>query len=153
MTQPTKSVRLRRIGYSQQAQPILPVNYEDPQDAVILDVLDTALAYNGLIGVLGHTWNGAKQLRSDFAAPTVTFSFYPNPAYDSQTMVAVVFAANESNCTFMGRIDGSAYSPVVSPKYYSGIVTGTHTIDVYATDYLGNVGSPASTSWFTTGTV
>lgn len=147
MTKPNKSVRLRRIEYSQQSPPLVPIFYDDDMDGLDGDVLDAALAYNGNVPVLGYGWSGVKQLQEDFISPDTEITFYPNDP-DNQTTVAFVFGSTEPHSTFIGQLDGAGYVGIVSPKTYSGIITGSHTFDVKAVDVHGNIdATPATWTW------
>jgi hypothetical protein len=160
MTVPTKSVRLRRIHYAENhpENPIDPTFYrnQDPLLGVDVNGLDPVLAHNPNQNVLGYTWDAAKaeHVRDDYTPPNTSFAFYPEPSHDHQSTVAVVMESTEPHSTFMSRLDGGQYEVSNGIMYYSGINTGSHTIDGYAIDMLGNVdASPASTTWFTTGTL
>jgi hypothetical protein len=57
------------------------------------------------------------------------------------------FSASEA-ASFQCRLDGSGFAPCSSPASYSGLVGGTHTFDVIATDALGNADqTAASRTW------
>lgn len=66
MTQPTQSVRLRHIVYSNTwllttSGTISAVNYDDQMDVLgETDVLDPVLAYNPQWRIGGYTWSFAK---------------------------------------------------------------------------------------------
>jgi CSLREA domain-containing protein len=50
----------------------------------------------------------------------------------------VAFSSNEAGSTFRCRIDGSAFSPCTSPKTFTGLSAGSHTVRVVARDKAGN---------------
>jgi hypothetical protein len=57
-------------------------------------------------------------------------------------------SASESGATLECRIDGAGWNPCTSPASYAGLADGPHTLDVRATDALGNVDlTPASRTW------
>lgn len=66
MTQPNKSVRVRRMIYyanllASTSGTVSAVNYDDPMDVLgDTDVLDPVLAYNPAWKVGGYTWSYAK---------------------------------------------------------------------------------------------
>jgi len=58
------------------------------------------------------------------------------------------FTSTETGSTFQCRLDQGSYAACTSPKEYSGLNAGTHTVDVRATDTAGNTDStPASRTW------
>ncbi|MFL5891296.1 MAG: choice-of-anchor Q domain-containing protein [Solirubrobacterales bacterium] len=61
----------------------------------------------------------------------------------------VGFSANESESTFRCRIDGSALSPCTSPKTFTGLSAGSHTVRVVARDRAGNVDATPASRTFT----
>jgi hypothetical protein len=149
MTEPSKSVRIRRIGYSTPTgTPILPVFYDDDMDALPnTDVIDPVLAANTRTPILGYT----DGVRTDFTAPQTTIDVANMVSSGTSSFE---FSSSEAYSTFLGRIDGAAFAPVTSPKTYAGLVTGGHLFEVYGTDYHGNVdGSPATGSWIITGSI
>jgi hypothetical protein len=87
-----------------------------------------------------HAW------RIDVTAPAASVDTGP-AAVTSATAAAFTFSANETGSSFACQLDGGAYAACTAPRSYSGLADGSHTFRVRATDVLGNVGSPASTSW------
>lgn len=57
MTLPTASVQIRRINYSDDAQPLTAVNYDDVSDTSNADVLDTVMKYNPYWSITGYHWD------------------------------------------------------------------------------------------------
>jgi hypothetical protein len=143
---------------SHSENPIDPTFYknQDPLWGQDVSALDPVLAHNPDKNVLGYTWDALKgeHIRDDYSGPNTSFSFYPEPSHNHQSTVALIIESTEPHSTYMARLDGAAFEPVESVVYYSGITTGSHTVDAYAIDIHGNVdATPASTSWFTTGTL
>ena len=62
----------------------------------------------------------------------------------SATSATFRFAADESPATFACQLDGAAFAPCSSPATYAGLLSGTHSFTVRATDAAGNVGAPAT---------
>jgi len=62
------------------------------------------------------------------------------------------FTSDAADATFECRLDGGAWQACTSPKTYTGVVLGTHTFAVRATDATGRVDpTPAERTWFTLG--
>jgi len=82
----------------------------------------------------------------DTTPPTTTIDTGPSSQTESTT-ATFTFHANEV-ATFECKIDGGAYSSCTSPKAYSGLAEGQHTVTVRSTDGTGNVEtSPPSSTW------
>ncbi|MBU6364236.1 MAG: M4 family metallopeptidase [Acidobacteria bacterium] len=92
-------------------------------------------------------------VRIDNTAPTASFVSAP-AAYVASTSVSIAMTSNEiaTGVTFECKLDSGAYGGCTSPRAYTGLSQGSHTVTIRATDRAGNVGSPASTS-FTVDTV
>ena len=54
------------------------------------------------------------------------------------------FSADDPAARFQCSIDGAAFAGCSSPATFAGLAPGSHTIDVRATDEVGNVGAAAS---------
>ncbi len=89
---------------------------------------------------------------------------YPPPASDSTppnteigsgpsgnttaTNTSFSFSSSEPGSTFACQLDGSAWAPCSSPKYYTGLSAGSHQFSVRASDAAGNTDpSPAVRAW------
>jgi hypothetical protein len=71
------------------------------------------------------------------------------PAVNTQSASAVFdLGSNEPGSTFECRLDGALFVSCATPASYAGLIDGTHTFDVRATDAAGNLDiSPATYSW------
>ncbi|MCW2995918.1 MAG: putative internalin, partial [Conexibacter sp.] len=82
----------------------------------------------------------------DTTAPDTTIT--SAPASGTSTSASVAFTATESGSTFECKLDGGAYAACSSPKAYSGLAVGSHTVSVRATDAAGNTdASPDTATW------
>ena len=103
-----------------------------------------AVDANGLIGPAAseYSWTIV-----DSTPPETTILSGP-PASSENTSAIFTFSANEPGSTFECALDGAAFTPCMSPTQYVGLVVGTHTFAVRATDGSGNVNpTPASFTW------
>ena len=83
----------------------------------------------------------------DASSPDTTITAQPaNPStVDTATFS---FTSTEGGSSFQCQLDGGSYTSCSSPQVYSGLVNGTHTFAVQATDALGNTDpTPATYSW------
>ena len=75
----------------------------------------------------------------------------PAVSIDTTTIVgsAVEFgiSADDLNVDLTCRMDGGAAGPCDTPARYAGLADGLHAFTVFATDFVGNVGAPVSTSF------
>ncbi len=70
----------------------------------------------------------------------------PNPS--ASTSATFSFTSTEGGSTFQCKLDDGSYSSCTSPKTYTGLSSGSHTFQVYATDAVGNSDpTPASHTW------
>ncbi len=84
---------------------------------------------------------------ADTTAPNTTISSGPAGTTTS-TSASLGFGSSESRSTFRCSLDSGVWSTCVSPKSYSGLVVGSHTFSVKATDAAGNTdATPATRSW------
>jgi hypothetical protein len=83
----------------------------------------------------------------DTQAPSTTIASAP-PALSPGSSATVAFSSNESGATFECQLDGGAWAGCTSPKTYTGLTLGGHTVKVRATDAAGNAdATPDSASW------
>jgi hypothetical protein len=83
---------------------------------------------------------------ADTTPPATTIT--SAPANSTSTSASVAFTASESGSTFQCKLDAGAYAACASPKAYSGLATGSHTVSVRATDAAGNTdATPATATW------
>jgi large repetitive protein len=80
--------------------------------------------------------------------PETTIGSGPS-GYVKSTSASFSFSSSESGSTFQCSRDGASFAGCTSPKSYSSLSQGNHTLRVRATDKAGNIdASPASRSWF-----
>ena len=90
-----------------------------------------------------RTWN----ILADTTPPNTFFDSFPftpssepNPVFE--------FSSSEPGGTFECQLDGQGWLPCSSPKTYSGLSDGQHTLLVGAVDQAGNKDpTPASRTW------
>jgi hypothetical protein len=81
------------------------------------------------------------------APPDTTITANP-PALSNSSSASFSFTATKTGSTFSCRLDGSAFVGCSSPQTYNGLIDGSHTFEVRATDQAGNTDStPASYTW------
>jgi M6 family metalloprotease-like protein len=82
----------------------------------------------------------------DLTPPVTTLRSFPG-VISSNAAAGFIFTANESS-SFACRLDDGDFIPCVSPALYSGLVDGSHTFTVRATDTAGNMETaPPAYSW------
>jgi hypothetical protein len=83
----------------------------------------------------------------DTSAPETTITSGPaNPT--NSTSAAFGFDSSETGSTFQCSLDGAAFASCTSPKAYTGLAAGAHTLQVRAVDPAGNVDpTPAARTW------
>lgn len=85
--------------------------------------------------------------QQDSIPPQTAITSGPSGATNS-TSASFSFVSSETGSTFRCSLDGAAFTACSSPKSYSGLTDGSHTLSVRATDVAGNVDStPASRAW------
>ena len=84
---------------------------------------------------------------TDTTAPSTSITTGPSGTVRS-TSASFGFASSEPGSSFQCRRDRGSWEGCGSPKAYSGLSQGSHTIEVAATDAAGNRdATPASRSW------
>ncbi|MCX9085305.1 MAG: MBG domain-containing protein, partial [Candidatus Methanoperedens sp.] len=88
----------------------------------------------------------------DTTAPdTIIDSTPPTPS--SSSSATFTFSSTEVGSTFQCQLDSNGFSTCSSPAVYNGLVDGSHTFEVKATDAMGNAdATPASFTWTITTT-
>jgi gliding motility-associated-like protein len=82
----------------------------------------------------------------DRTAPNTTITTNPPPVTNNAS-ASFTFTSTETGA-FEASIDGGAYTAATSPKTYTGLADGPHTLNVRAIDAAGNVdASPATYTW------
>jgi glucose/arabinose dehydrogenase len=85
---------------------------------------------------------------TDSTPPQTTIVSGPSGNVKS-TSASFSFSSSEAGSTFQCRRDASSFSACTSPKSYSSLNQGNHTIRVRAIDKAGNIdATAASRSWF-----
>jgi CSLREA domain-containing protein len=101
-------------------------------------------------------WNvvcdGGPPLASDTIPPTTAISSGPvSPTVMTSATFGFSGSDNASTITFECRldsIDAADFAPCTSPHEYSGLALGSHTFEVRAVDFSGNVDpTPATHTW------
>ena len=85
----------------------------------------------------------------DASPPDTTITEGPSGKTRSKT-ATIAFSGTDARAVagFQCRLDGGSFEPCSSPKTYSGLKKGRHTVEVRAVDEAGNVDpTPASRSW------
>ena len=92
------------------------------------------------------SWSASRFVTFDRTVPTTTID--SGPAQPSTNANAsFTFHASES-ATFECNLDGAGWGTLcTSPQAYGGLADGSHTLQVRATDGVGNVGTAASYTW------
>jgi hypothetical protein len=75
----------------------------------------------------------------------------PSPTQSASPTPLIAFHSDESSATFECSIDGSAYSPCVSPWATGTLAAGPHRVAVRAVDQVGNPDATPATAEFTVG--
>jgi hypothetical protein len=90
--------------------------------------------------------SAANTFRVDTTPPDATITAAP-PDPSSSRGASFDFSSNEAGSTFQCQLDAGGFSACASPKTYSGLADGSHTVEVKAIDEAGNVGTPDSFTW------
>lgn len=79
------------------------------------------------------------------APPTPTLTTVP-PA-TSASSATFTFTNAETTAVFECRLDGGVWTSCVSPRTYTGLSHGSHTVNVRSVDGAGNTGAATTTTW------
>jgi hypothetical protein len=86
---------------------------------------------------------------ADTSPPDTTITDGPSGKVKSKT-ATFAFSGTDARAVagFQCKLDGGSFEPCSSPKTYSGLKKGSHTVEVRAVDGAGNVDpTPATRSW------
>jgi hypothetical protein len=87
----------------------------------------------------------------ELTPPETTINSGPTGTVSSSS-ATFTFSANEGGSTFQCKLDSGSFSSCTSPKSYNGLVDGSHSFSVQATDPAGNVDpTPATRTWTISG--
>ena len=130
-----------------------PVTFYCALDAASFSVCTDPATFTGL-GNGSHTFQVYSQAFHGTDATPATYTWTvdaiaPEVVIDSQPAylttdrnAAIAFHANDASAvTFECSLDGAAYVACTSPVSYSNLASGSHDVDVRATDAAGNLGS------------
>jgi CSLREA domain-containing protein len=94
---------------------------------------------------------GSFELVDNTAPNTTIDSKTPATTPTNSTSITFTFSGTDTDSgvkSFECDRDGGGFTACTSPKSYTGLTQGTHTFQVRAIDYVGNVdASPASYTW------
>jgi hypothetical protein len=92
-----------------------------------------------------YSANGSRSI--DVTAPNTTIT--SSAIGTTQTRTAdFTFTSSEGGSTFQCQLDGGGYSTCTSPRSYTGVTVGSHTVNVRAIDAASNTdASPAAETW------
>ncbi|MDQ3738933.1 MAG: Ig-like domain-containing protein, partial [Actinomycetota bacterium] len=124
----------------------------DPDAALASGTIYTATVKGGATGTTDlagnplaadHAWSFAV---ADLTPPETTIDDQPA---DSTNSAEATFAfSSEAGATFACQLDGEAWASCTSPTTVTGLVDGSHTFQVRATDAADNTDpTPASHTW------
>jgi len=83
----------------------------------------------------------------DLSAPDTSITSTPASPTNA-TSASFSFTSTKPGSTFECQLDGGGFTGCTSPKLYTGLAGGSHTVDVRATDSIGNTDpTPASFTW------
>ncbi len=88
----------------------------------------------------------------DTVAPNTTIDSGPSGPTNNASP-SFGFSSNEGGSTFECRLDTGSFAPCTSPKSYSGLADGAHSVEVRATDAAGNTDASPASRAFTVDTV
>ncbi len=79
----------------------------------------------------------------DLTPPDTTITSSP-ASPTSDTDASFSFSSTEPGSSFECQLDGGGYSACTSPRSYTGLIGGTHSFQVRATDAVGNTDASAA---------
>lgn len=86
--------------------------------------------------------------------PTAVVSISDGPAaVTDATTAAFSFTTSRADAAFTCSLDGAPQVPCTSPYALSGVDSGSHRLEVRASDATGSFGNPTAWSWQVTGPV
>jgi hypothetical protein len=98
------------------------------------------------------TWTVTAPAPVDTTAPDTTIDSGPSGS-TTATSASIAFSGADNvtaagSLTFQCKLDGGSYRTCTSPKSYTGLALGSHTVSVRARDAAGNTdASPAIATW------
>ena len=138
------SLKVNSDGTLQSGSPLVDAGSKTSFPAT--DFLSKA-RYAGLAPDAGAYESGtATPPAADTTAPVTTIT--AAPANGTATTASVAFNSNEAGSTFQCKLDSAAFAACTSPKAYSALGYGSHTVSVRAIDAAGNIdATPAVATW------
>src|SRR6266851_5198375 len=125
-------------------------------DAAAAAACTSPTSYSGL-SAASHTFTVIATDMAGNASAPVSFTWTVNSPVASitstpanptnQTTASFSFTSSKPSSTFSCKLDAAAAAACTSPKSYSGLLAGSHTFTVTATDIAGNASAPASFTW------
>jgi hypothetical protein len=86
----------------------------------------------------------------DATPPQTTITSGPSGLSLLSSKATFDFVSSEGGSSFQCRLDGSAWQACTSPRTYTHVGLGKHTVSVRATDPAGNTDpTPAKATWLT----
>ena len=141
----TFECRLDGIAYSACSSPKSYTNLSNSSHT--FDVRATDAAGNVDASPASGTFRVDVPPPPDTTAPETTIDSGPSGTV-STSSADFAFSSSEPYSTFECSLDSAAYTACTSPKSYSGLSEGSHTLQAKATDQAGNTdASPASRTW------
>lgn len=101
---------------------------------------------NGVVAI-GAGDSHSLAVTADTTAPETTITGQPsNPSTTGSATFS--FTSSEAGSRFECSLDGAAFTACASGQSYNGLSNGSHTFQVRAIDFIGNVdATPASFTW------
>ncbi len=114
-------------------------NLTDASHTFAVRALD---GYGNVSGATTRTWTV-----DAVPPPAPSIDSGPAAASTSGKNVSFAFSDTEASTTFMVQLDGGGYATETSPKAYTNLSDGSHTIDIVAVDTMANVSPVTSRTW------